>query len=329
MKLTAPILTTTIALLTSAAFAADPVNKNASSSSATAITSGGTGKATVTIDVNGKKETREIDLGNGTEIKVTTKSDGNNSSTAVAVAGGSAKAGPMKTVTWLGVAAEEVSDELRAQLPLEPGTGLIVRSVLPDSPAEKAGVQKNDVLMKLDDQLLTNADQLRTLIGTKKDGDSVKLTYFRRGKEATLDVKLSTHVESGMGDWKNWMQKLPDLGPLFQMQSKAVIVGKDGKVIVGEKPDMELGVEKLEKAMRDSGMDEKSITDAKRALADTTKAILAAISGDGAAKEELQRSSGEVAKALEEAREMMEKLRQQAEQAAPTSPKKEPVEKPQ
>ena len=109
MKTNPHILTTAIALFASAAFAAESTTK----SEATVTTSSAGGKATITIDVNGKKETREIDLGNGTEIKVVT-SDGGS---AAGVAGSSARAGGLKSVTWLGVAPAEPSEELRAQLP--------------------------------------------------------------------------------------------------------------------------------------------------------------------------------------------------------------------
>ena len=315
MKLKPHILTTTIALLTGIAFAAEPAEKNrpavpggSASSNTTVTTSSTGGKATVTIDVNGKKETREIDLGNGTEIKVTaTGGEGG----AVA----SAPAGQPKTVTWLGVAPEEISEELRAQLPLEPGAGLIVRSVLPDSPAAKAGLQKNDVLMKIDDQLLTNASQLRTLVAARKDGDTVRLTYFRRGQQATLDVKLATREERPLGDVPSWLSALPNLGPLFQLHSKAVVVDKDGKVIGRDEANLDATVEALTKALKDAGVDEKSIAEAKRVLAETTAAIRDAIRDANTAKEEVRKGSGEIAKALEQVRDAVEKVRRQTEEA--------------
>lgn len=298
------ILTTTIALLTGAVFAAESAKK--SESSATVTSSGG--KATITIDVNGKKETREIDLGNGTEIKVTAGDGGST----VAVAGGSATAGQPKSVTWLGVAPAEASEELRAQLPLEPGSGLVVQSVITDSPAAKAGLQKNDVLMKLDDQLLTNPGQLKTLVAARKDGDTVKLTYFRRGQQTTLDVKLGKHQENVTD---HSLLKFTDLAPLFQLQSKAVVVDKDGKVLGGEQLNLDATVEKIAKTLRDAGVDEKSIAEATRALADTTKAIRDAVSDAVTAKDEVQKGSVEIAKALEQVREAIEKVRRQTEEA--------------
>ena len=222
-------------------------------------------------------------------------------------------------MTWLGVAPEEVSEELRAQLPIEPGTGLVVRSVMSDSPAAKAGLQKSDVLVKLDDQLLTNPGQLRTLVAAKKDGDTVKLTYFRRGQQATLDVKLATHEDKPVAtitETANWLTNLPHLGRLYNgISRKAVVVDKDGKVVDGDAPDMNETVDRIAKMLREVGVDQKSIDEATRTLSETTKAISEAVRDATVAKDEAMKGSGEIAKALEQVRDALEKVRRQTEEA--------------
>ena len=105
-------------------------------------------------------------------------------------------------VTWLGLAADEVSADVRAQLPLPEGAGLIVRHVTPGSPAAQAGVQANDLLIKLDDQLLINPAQLRALIRGKAEGEKITLSLLRKGKElkvaATLVKKAPPAEEAGL-----------------------------------------------------------------------------------------------------------------------------------
>lgn len=97
-------------------------------------------------------------------------------------------------VTWLGLSADEVSMEVRAQLPLPEGAGLLVTTVTPDGPAAQAGVRANDILVKLDDQLLINPAQLRALILGKKDGDKITLSLLRKGKELQVTAKLTKRV---------------------------------------------------------------------------------------------------------------------------------------
>lgn len=195
---------------------------------------GAKGKATITIDINGKKETREIDLGNATEIKIATDED---------------KTAPKtKRVTYLGVAPEELSEELAAQLAIDPGSGLLVRSVVSDSPAATAGIQKNDVLVKLDDQILTAPKQLQKLVATRKPGESVRMTYVRRGQQAELEVKLAEHDEAASPKWEQLFENfggktrtggappMRAIDPLT-FQKKIVIVDKDGNVLTKDDPN--------------------------------------------------------------------------------------------
>ncbi len=93
-------------------------------------------------------------------------------------------------VTWLGLTTAELAAEVRAQLPLPEGAGLLVRQVTAESPAAQAGLQSHDVLLKLDDQLLVNSDQLRALIRGRKGGDTITLTYLHQGKEQKARARL-------------------------------------------------------------------------------------------------------------------------------------------
>src|SRR5580658_6142557 len=95
-----------------------------------------------------------------------------------------------KVVTWLGLAVQESPEVLSAQLGLKSGEGLMVSFIAPDSPAAKAGFQKNDVLDELDAQMLVHPMQLRKLVRMHAEGDAVNLAYYRAGKKLTASVKL-------------------------------------------------------------------------------------------------------------------------------------------
>ena len=95
-----------------------------------------------------------------------------------------------KEIAWLGLGAEEASEALASQLGLKHGEGLVVTFVVPDSPAAKAGFQKNDVLAEFDDQLLVHPGQFRKLVRMHKEGDTVKLTIYRTGKRQNISATL-------------------------------------------------------------------------------------------------------------------------------------------
>jgi hypothetical protein len=99
---------------------------------------------------------------------------------------------PKKTVTYLGISATEAPPALAAQLGLAEGRGLVAAFVEPGSPADKAGLQQHDVVLRLDDQILVGARQLSVLVRGYADGDTVTLTYVRRGAEAKTTAVLTT-----------------------------------------------------------------------------------------------------------------------------------------
>jgi len=99
-----------------------------------------------------------------------------------------------RTAAWLGVGVTETSEPLAAQLSLKPGEGLVVNFVASNSPAALAGLQRNDVLVDLDGQMLVDGTQLRKLVEMHAEGDSVKVTFYHAGNKQTVSAKLMNHI---------------------------------------------------------------------------------------------------------------------------------------
>ncbi len=97
---------------------------------------------------------------------------------------------PKVPVTFLGVETSEVPNVVSEQLGLAKGFGLVVDYVVPDGPAAAAGVQQNDIIKMLNDQILTEPDQLAKLVRSYSEGTTVTLTLLRKGKEEKVSVKL-------------------------------------------------------------------------------------------------------------------------------------------
>jgi hypothetical protein len=65
-----------------------------------------------------------------------------------------------------------------------------VEQVAEGSPALKAGIQQFDILLRLDDQILVNPDQLKYLVHSKSPDDRVEVTLLRKGKKRKISVVL-------------------------------------------------------------------------------------------------------------------------------------------
>jgi hypothetical protein len=92
---------------------------------------------------------------------------------------------------WLGVYTSPAPLTLRKQLKLK--FGLVVDDVVAGSPADSAGLKPQDIITKLDDQMLINPAQLEGLIRMHAPGDSVALTVLHEGDHVTATAKLAEH----------------------------------------------------------------------------------------------------------------------------------------
>jgi putative serine protease PepD len=74
--------------------------------------------------------------------------------------------------------------------------GAQVQSVTPGGPADKAGLQKGDLIKAVDGQAIKDPSELSSAIETKKPGDTVTLRIERNGLTQDLDVKLGTRPKT-------------------------------------------------------------------------------------------------------------------------------------
>jgi serine protease Do len=129
---------------------------------------------------------------------------------------------PKEPVTYLGVETSEVPRVLSEQLGLARGFGVVVDYVVPDGPAAAAGVKESDILKMLNDQILTDPDQLGKLVRSFPEGTNVTLTLLRKGAETKVTVKLGKRevpMRHGMrGFDKHWNFGDRDFGMLGNLQ---------------------------------------------------------------------------------------------------------------
>jgi membrane-associated protease RseP (regulator of RpoE activity) len=93
---------------------------------------------------------------------------------------------------YLGLAVQSVPPVLHSQLPgiLPEGQGVLVGQVVKDSPAGKAGLQANDILLTYGDQKLSSPEQLVKLVRGDKPGHEVAVDFLRAGKKMSCKVTL-------------------------------------------------------------------------------------------------------------------------------------------
>jgi serine protease Do len=92
---------------------------------------------------------------------------------------------------FLGIATAEVPDMVADHLGLSDGTGVVIRTVYPGSPAEKAGLKVNDIITSLDDKPIADPEALSSAIRGHKAGDRIMVGLIQKGEAAKAQVTLT------------------------------------------------------------------------------------------------------------------------------------------
>ncbi|NKE70094.1 DegQ family serine endoprotease [Candidatus Manganitrophus noduliformans] len=91
---------------------------------------------------------------------------------------------------WLGVSIQEVTPQLAKEFGLKESKGALVSDVLPDSPAEAAGIERGDIVLGIDGKEVENTAQLRKWVAGAPVGEKIRLTLFRDKKEKEIELSL-------------------------------------------------------------------------------------------------------------------------------------------
>lgn len=91
---------------------------------------------------------------------------------------------------YIGVSIKDVDSKEAKGLGLEKAQGVLVQNVLKGSAGDEAGIKTGDVILSVDGKEVNAANQLQTIIGSKRPGDVVTLSVFRNGKSDDVQVKL-------------------------------------------------------------------------------------------------------------------------------------------
>lgn len=92
---------------------------------------------------------------------------------------------------WLGVVIQPITPELAKQFGLKEEKGVLIGDVVEDGPAEKAGIQRGDVIIEYDGKEVSEPTALRNMVANTQPGKEVKVKIIREGKEKTLQVTIA------------------------------------------------------------------------------------------------------------------------------------------
>ncbi|MCX7870504.1 MAG: trypsin-like peptidase domain-containing protein [bacterium] len=94
------------------------------------------------------------------------------------------------TRAWLGIEPIEITPALAERYAFPVNYGIYVKTVYPDSPAEKYGISPGDIIIKINDQLVDSISKFKLLVESKKPGDYITVTLYSGSVRKVIKVKL-------------------------------------------------------------------------------------------------------------------------------------------
>jgi len=99
---------------------------------------------------------------------------------------------------WLGVTIQDLTPELAKSFDIKEDKGALVTDVVKDSPAEKAGFKRGDLIVEFDSKTVNDVTSLRNMVANTPPGKTVRVRIIRDGKERILTVTLGEYPETAV-----------------------------------------------------------------------------------------------------------------------------------
>jgi len=96
---------------------------------------------------------------------------------------------------YLGVAIQTLTPELAEQFAVSGRTGALIDVVTPGSPAQKAGLQRGDIIVAVDGEKVPDLRKLLRRVASAEVGSKISITYIREGKEQTVEATIEEQPE--------------------------------------------------------------------------------------------------------------------------------------
>jgi S1-C subfamily serine protease len=97
---------------------------------------------------------------------------------------------------WLGVSIQDLDKELAAKLKAKTDEGAVVTDVRAKSPAEKAGIKENDIIVEFNGKPIDDVGDLQKAVGAVKPGTEVTVALLRSGERKTVKATIGKPPKS-------------------------------------------------------------------------------------------------------------------------------------
>jgi len=111
----------------------------------------------------------------------------------------------------IGVTIQDITPDLKEALNLTTDSGALVNAVLDDSPADKAGIKKGDIIVEFNKEPILDGSDIRNAVGYVKPGESAKISYIRDGRRRSSSIKVEAFTEERESLSEEAVDEIPEM----------------------------------------------------------------------------------------------------------------------
>ena len=98
---------------------------------------------------------------------------------------------------WIGVEVQELTDDLKESFNLSSNSGALIASVVKNSPADKGGLKSGDIIININNKIVSNGKALLNIISDSQPNQSIDVEIIRGNRKIKLNLKVSERPRLG------------------------------------------------------------------------------------------------------------------------------------
>lgn len=147
---------------------------------------------------------------------------------------------------WLGVSIQTVDKDLAEQFKLKSDIGALISDVMEDSPADKGGLKRGDIIIEFEGKHIKDSLTLRNTVASTSPGTKANVVIIRDGKKKTLKIEIGElpgEAEAKSGNYDNSLAgvSVQDLTPELRQKLR---ISKRVKGVLVADPGDDTGLKK-------------------------------------------------------------------------------------
>jgi len=185
---------------------------------------------------------------------------------------------------WLGILIQDVTQDLAESFNMKKPMGALVARVLPNSPAEEAGIQVGDVIVEYRGHPVNSSSMLPPMVGATQVGKTVDIKVIRDGKAKTLHLKIAElpkekDLQLSSNEPRTTPQSVTErrlgvsVSSLSESQRKDLNIKDTGVYVddVDDGPAHDAGIQRGDVILKINGVDIKGVGHLNTLVADLPK----------------------------------------------------------